>query len=189
MDGINLLETDHTKLRDKISQFRNNDNWTSRQLLIKEIISNVCQHTSAEERYLYDLITQKFDNGKFLYDKQLIDNQVHKEMMQFLLDKIDILSVGNMSFRDSYQQECEKLFSVLEDHMKEEEQLVFPKLRETLNTTELSDLYKNLEWAKQNAPTRPHPSTPVVGSKILHPVAGLVDSLTESLTGTTNVNK
>ncbi|KAF0981434.1 hypothetical protein FDP41_012091 [Naegleria fowleri] len=184
MDGLSYLENDHVWIRDRFSQFRNETNWSLRKDIIKDIITFVCQHTSAEERYLYELIVKKFDNGKFLYDKEYVDNQVAKEIMQFLLDNLDVLTTGNFTYRDSYFQECEKLFSSLEDHMKEEENIIFPKLREQLSSNELSQLYRDLEWAKKNAPTMPHPRAPVTGAKLLHPVTGLVDTVTEQITGT-----
>jgi len=178
MDGLSYLENDHGDYRDFVSKFRNETNWTIRGDILKQLIAEVCKHTSAEERYMYNLINEKFDQGAFLYQKCLVDNQVEKEVMQFLLDNISILTSGNFSYRDLYFKECEKFFSDLEDHMKEEETVIFPKLRERLSVEELSNLLKNLQWAKNNAPTQPHPRAPITGQKLLHPVTGLIDSIT-----------
>ncbi len=44
---------------------------------------------------------------------------------------------------------------------------------------ENTQLWRNLEWAKGNAPSHPHPEGPAGGiaSRMVHPVVGVVDKV------------
>ncbi|KAL9656711.1 hypothetical protein ABK040_002978 [Willaertia magna] len=182
MDGFSLLERDHQMVRDLISRFRNAVSWDIRCDILVDMINNLNMHTSAEERYVYDLAKTRLTDGNFIFEKNLLDNQIHKEMMEFIWNHIQLIRNGNFIYNDVFFQVVEKFFTVLDEHIREEENLLFPRLRDTMNVDELSKLYRDIEWGKQNAPTLPHPKAPTSGiaAKIMHPVSGLVDSMSGS---------
>ena len=73
----------------------------------------------------------------------------------------------------------------VKEHVQEEENELFPKLRKHAGVQVLRDLGEKVERAKKIAPTRPHPSSPDTPplNKNLGPGVGLVDRVRDKLTG------
>jgi hemerythrin HHE cation binding domain-containing protein len=78
-----------------------------------------------------------------------------------------------------------QLDGVLTDHVSDEEDEQFPKLRASIPRDELVQIGRKVQAAKKLAPTRPHPAAP--NAELFHKVAGpgvgLVDRLRDRLTG------
>jgi hypothetical protein len=68
--------------------------------------------------------------------------------------------------------------------IKDEEEDLFPQLREHTTPEQLLELGGKIQSAKKLAPTRPHPSTPDTPplKKVLGTGAGLVDRIRDKLT-------
>jgi hypothetical protein len=68
-------------------------------------------------------------------------------------------------------------------HAQEEEDDVFPRLRQTCSPEQLRELGDKIRATKKVAPTHPHPSAPDTppGNKILGPMAGLVDRVRDAV--------
>ncbi|KAL9644280.1 hypothetical protein ABK040_005741 [Willaertia magna] len=153
-DGIQVLEKDHNEVREMFKQYKQTSSPEEKEKILTQMIKELSKHTSAEEQYLYPLINEKLlENGKLLYDKNLLDDQINKEMLQFFEDHRagKYSNPGDISL---YNATVSKFMMNLEEHMKEEENLLFPELREKLSATELNNLGDNLQFAKQHAPKK-----------------------------------
>jgi hypothetical protein len=99
------------------------------------------------------------------------------------------LLVGQHRAVDQLFVQLEKLDGSTDEqvrrHVDDEENDLFPKLREHCSQQQLAELGSKVEQAEKTAPTRPHPSSPSEGSSLaaLAPGAGMVDRLRDALTG------
>jgi hypothetical protein len=84
-----------------------------------------------------------------------------------------------------FTQVVAQIREVLADHINDEENEQFPKLRTHIPVQTLVDLKGKVETAKKLAPTRPHPAAPnaELFHKLVGPGVGLVDRLRDKLTG------
>ena len=90
-----------------------------------------------------------------------------------------------MPLREFYRDLPQALMDEVASHLQDEENNLFPMLRQACTPEQLNDLGDKIRRAKAMAPTRPHPSTPStpMASKLLAPGAGLVDRARDFVTG------
>ena len=62
-DGIAHLLRDHESFRTLFSRFRASTNNVEKMHIVDQIVLEVSQHASAEERYVYPLIMSRIDQG------------------------------------------------------------------------------------------------------------------------------
>lgn len=130
------------------------------------------------------MIESKLNATKWM-DRVYLDDQLNKEMLQLLMD-MDPETNTNPGL---YERTIDKFIMIETEHLHEEEDQVFPALREKMSFQELAKLEDDLERAKKTAPTRPHPRAPLVGTKFLHPVVGTIDRTIDNLMGRTNTQQ
>jgi len=176
LDGIEWLVQDHGKIRHLFDQWKETPIQAEKNLIVEKLIREVCTHASTEERYLYPLIKEKILDGDLLMQRNYLDDQVNKVVLQFLLDNLD--NQKNDTDRSVFNNVVEKFIVVELEHLQQEEDQVFPRLKSVLTYQELQRLYGDLINGKENAPTHPHPYAPMqYGSKFLHPIAGALDKI------------
>lgn len=64
-DGIAHLLKDHESFRKLFDRFHESSNNVERLHIVDQIVLEVSQHASAEERYVYPLIMTRIDQGKY----------------------------------------------------------------------------------------------------------------------------
>ncbi|GFH32198.1 hemerythrin domain-containing protein, partial [Haematococcus lacustris] len=77
-------------------------------------------------------------------------------------------------------------FEVVElEHLKSEEEQALARLQQLLSEEDKDALWREWDAALRNAPLRPHPDGPTNGipAKLMHPVAGVVDRVTQAVEG------
>jgi hypothetical protein len=79
----------------------------------------------------------------------------------------------------------QQLMDEVAAHVQDEENNLFPLLRQACSSEMLGDLGEKIRRAKAMAPTRPHPAAPDTppANKLLAPGAGLVDRARDFVTG------
>ena len=86
---------------------------------------------------------------------------------------------------DSYVNDAKVrvLIENVRHHVQEEEEDLFPKVRERLSAERLEDLGEELEAAKSTVPTRPHPKAPDTppGNLATGAVSAVTDRLRDRL--------
>ncbi|KAG2379410.1 hypothetical protein C9374_007549 [Naegleria lovaniensis] len=189
IDGLRYLLRDHTEVKDMFQDYlQGKDNTQEAKLqLVRKITQQVCKHASAEERYLYPMLLEKLGQteGQLIYRKNLLDDLIHKEMLRFLEQNEPKTELDWKVY-----DKCVRKFIQLEqEHMKEEEDDVFPLLRERMNDEELSTLEDCLKWAKEHAPTHPHPFEVMTNpmAQIVHPLTAHLDALLDAKQETTSM--
>ncbi|MER7838150.1 hemerythrin domain-containing protein [Streptomyces sp. NPDC096040] len=145
--------------------------------LVDEVTIELVRHSIAEEEYLYPAVREHIDGGDRIADKEIADHsRVEKILKQ--LEKTDT--------EDSRMSPLlQQLMDEVAAHVQDEEDNLFPMLRQACSPEALNDLGDKIRRAKSLAPTRPHPAAPNTppANKLLAPGAGLVDRARDFITG------
>lgn len=156
-DGIQYLTNDHNWLRFQFDLYlRGNQSFEDKMKLVQKFSSEIVLHTAVEEKFLYPLITEKLgeEQGNMLFQKNVLDNMISKEIIRFL----ELTVPKNDYDRDIYDKLVQKFISIELDHMKAEEEDVFPIVKNSLNAEELATLEDLLKWAKDHGPSAVPPT-------------------------------
>jgi hemerythrin-like domain-containing protein len=159
-DGLSLLREDHRAMVELFQQIEavprgipaDTEGMQRKRKLFEQVSAALSRHAMAEEQLLYPLARRVLDGGDALADHALAEHQQVKET----LVRLDGLSVDNLDF----DGEIRSLMATIRDHVKEEENDLFPALESRLTAGELAELARDLERAERMAPTRPHPNAP-----------------------------
>ena len=176
-DIITELTKDHDEVRAMFAKLRNGAGGEERDELIREMTVELVKHSVAEEVHLYPLIREVLPDGNKLADHEI---EEHSEVEQALkdLEKIDHSDPNSSKLVD-------KVIDDVTHHAAEEENDVFPQLREKCSSEQLHELGDKIRATKKVAPTHPHPSAPDTppGNKLMGPLAGLVDRVRDAMSG------
>jgi hemerythrin superfamily protein len=145
--------------------------------LVDEVTIELVRHSVAEEQYLYPAVREYVEGGDRLADKELADHG----RVENLLKQLERMDTEDPQMSPVLQQ----LMDEVAAHVEDEENNLFPMLRQACSSEMLGDLGDKVRRAKAMAPTRPHPSAPDTppANKLLAPGAGLVDRARDFVTG------
>ena len=175
-DVIDVLTTDHREVESLIGQIRATKG-EERRDLTDVMIAELVRHAVAEEMYVYPAMKKHLSDGE-----QAVDHDVeeHKQL-ETIMKELESADADGGGFLDLIDQ----LADVLRDHVQDEEQEQFPRLRTQIPRDELVEIAGKVETAKKATPTRPHPAAP--NSELFHkmvgPGVGMIDRLRDKLTG------
>ena len=177
-DAIGELMTDHREVEAMFARIRGvQGGGQELRDVVDEVTIELVRHSIAEEEYLYPAVREHIEGGDRIADKEIADHgRVEKLLKQ--LEKTD---TDDPTMSPLLQQ----LMDEVSVHVQDEEDNLFPMLRQACSPEALNDLGDKLRRAKSLAPTRPHPSAPNTPptNKLLAPGAGLVDRARDLITG------
>jgi len=139
MDGLELLKQDHQAVKDLFGQLDDAEDTKQRKRLFDQIDTQLNIHAHIEETVFYPEI-QKIDELKDMVEEALEEHQEVKT----LLEEIEGLDPEAEQFSAS----LEELMENVEHHVAEEEDEMFPKVRERCDQATLDRLGEQLESAK-----------------------------------------
>jgi hemerythrin superfamily protein len=139
MDGLELLKQDHQAVKDLFDQIDDAEDGKQRKKLFDQIDTQLNIHAHIEETVFYPEM-QKIDQLKDMVEEALAEHQEFKT----LLEKIEGLDPEAEQFSAS----LEELMENVEHHVAEEEDEMFPKVRERCDQATLDRLGDQLESAK-----------------------------------------
>jgi hemerythrin superfamily protein len=139
MDALELLKQDHQKVK-KLFKEAEEANGKKQQQIFDQIKTELETHTHIEETVFYPAV-QKHEELK---DMVLESIEEHKQV-KTLLKEMDNLA----SDSEKFEPKLKVLMENVEHHAEEEEeQKMFPKLRQLMNRQQLEQLGQELEAAK-----------------------------------------
>ncbi|MFF2146998.1 hemerythrin domain-containing protein [Kitasatospora sp. NPDC058190] len=177
-NAIDELMTDHREVEEMFARIQAMTTG-SQQLrdMVDEVTIELVRHSVAEEQYLYPAVREHIQGGDRLADKEIADHgRIEKILKQLEKTDTDTAQMGPL---------LQQLMDEVAAHVQDEENNLFPMLRQACTAQQLDDLGDKIRRAKSMAPTRPHPSAPSspTASKLLAPGAGLVDRARDFVTG------
>ncbi|MDQ3764504.1 MAG: hemerythrin domain-containing protein [Actinomycetota bacterium] len=178
-DLITFLINQHDEVDDMFARLEEMDGATDDkvQRLAEQVVTSLVKHSVAEEIYLYPTVRKRVPGGDDIADHELSEHDEAEQTMK----RLEALTPADAAFWPTLYE----LISQIRHHVQDEENDLFPKLREVCSGQELQELGRKVEQAERVAPTRPHPSAPSEGVPLaaLAPGAGLVDGLRDAFSG------
>ncbi|MFJ8668832.1 hemerythrin domain-containing protein [Streptomyces sp. NPDC093600] len=177
-DVIAELTTDHEEVEElftNIEELPSGD--PRRKQYADQATMELVRHSVAEESYLYPAVREHLPQGSDIADKELQDHAAAERTMKDL--------EGCDADDPRFDELIIKLMNEIRAHIADEENNLFPRLREMCSAEMLDELGDKVRQAKKMAPTRPHPSAPDTppANKLLAPGVGMVDRLRDAMSG------
>jgi len=140
MDALQLLKTDHKKVKVLFKKADVSTNGRQRKQLFEQIKTELETHTHIEETVFYPAIAKNEE----LKDMVLESLGEHKQVKTLLRD------MGKLtSDKEMFEPKLKVLMENIEHHaVEEEEGKMFPKVRKLMNAAALEQLGQELEAAK-----------------------------------------
>ncbi|MGN6731149.1 MAG: hemerythrin domain-containing protein [Candidatus Binatia bacterium] len=139
MDALQLLRQDHKAVKDLFEQVDGAEDGKQRKRIFDQIDTQLNIHAHIEETVFYPEM-RKIEELKEMVEEAL---QEHQEV-KTLLEEIEGLDPESEEFSAS----LEELIENVEHHVAEEEDEMFPKVREQCDQAALDRLGDQLESAK-----------------------------------------
>lgn len=140
MNAIELLKQDHRKVEKLFQQVEKTEDNKQHERLFQQIKTELETHTHIEETVLYPALKKHEE----LKDLTLEAEEEHKQV-KTLLREIERLSDGS----ERFDAKLKVMQENVEHHVGEEENEMFPKIKQLYSSAELEQLGAELEAAKQ----------------------------------------
>jgi hemerythrin superfamily protein len=166
-----VLRSDHAAILEAAAALRTNTDTEAVGELFAQLCADVVRHFVAEEQYLWPLARRELADGDTLADDGFEQNRTCERALRLLED--DDLSA------DQLEQAMTEVRLILTDHVRGQEQTVFPALADKVEHAELVRLTDEVLGVEQIAPSRPRrvaSESPAV-SRAETVVEGFVDHL------------
>jgi hemerythrin superfamily protein len=140
---------DHLEL-DRLLHELDGTTGTEQERVLRRIDRLVFSHAFAEETVLWPVIRRVLPDGDAL---TLQVEEEHQEVNE-LVTELETLGHGD----PGRAERLARLVQVLREDVRDEEDVLFPRLQQTLDATALRRLGRQWEVARRVSPTRPHPT-------------------------------
>jgi hemerythrin superfamily protein len=173
-DVVDLLLTQHTEVRSLFGQIRGTTG-KAKKGSFDRLVNLLAVHETAEEMVVYPTVRSTGPDGDRLADARTAEESEAKDALSDL-EKTDI----NGPEFDTKLQAFEQL---VDSHARNEEQEIFPLLRESQSPEQLTKMADAVQAAERVAPTHPHPRGPesAVGNVVVGPFVAVVDRVRDAL--------
>ncbi|MFI8214509.1 hemerythrin domain-containing protein [Streptomyces sp. NPDC085932] len=166
---------DHAEMDRLMDRYRALEDGAERERMLKEVVQLVFSHAFAEETVLWPAVRRAVPDGEELTSRV---EEEHQEIND-LVAEIERLQPGTAE-RD---ERVERVFALIRQDIRDEEDLVLPRLQEALDAARLRRLGAAWETVRRSAPTHPHPVVPrrPPGNAVLGVPLSLYDRLRDGL--------
>lgn len=169
-DITSLIKRDHTEIKHLFSRWESTKD-DERFHIGHEFIRAVSVHSAAEEIILYGEFYQ-LPGGDKMRENSLQEHQKVKELL-YELDS------AKTAHDPQYEHSFRQVMKELNDHIKEEEEVVLPLFERHLSKERLRNLGSTFETTRSVVPTRPHPSAPT--GRVSEAIVGFITKPIDAL--------
>ena len=185
-DVFTVLGQDHAEVKQMLDKLENGptriggasaSQLQDREQLVQTLIIAESKHEAVEEEFFWPVVQDLSGDGA-----QLAGQGTHQEQeAKAVLHRLDGLDPAD----DEFEELVAAIINDGRAHIAFEEEKVWPRLRETLNSSGADKLGMQLLRAKDSAPTRPHPQVPPRPGvlKAGGPAVAIIDRLRDAVTG------
>jgi hemerythrin-like domain-containing protein len=155
MNALTLLKQDHGNVEEFFHRFEtaSPDDFDELGRVRDLVLEHLSRHAAAEEQVFYPAIRERLsEQDAFTVLEGLEEHHVVKAT----LAELEKLAPAHERFRPKMTV----LIESVRHHVEEEENTLFPKVRDAFTVEELNTMGERLEGAKAVAPTRAHPFLP-----------------------------
>jgi hemerythrin superfamily protein len=154
-DAITLLKHDHKTVESLFKKFEQAGPraFKTKRSIVDDIIRELSVHAVIEEQIFYPAVrAAEVPDG----DIHVLESLEEHHVVKWLLSELE----GMDPEHERFDAKVKVLIDSVRHHVAEEEDELFPAVREVLKRKALGELGASLEEAKTIAPTRPHPRSP-----------------------------
>lgn len=138
MDAVKLLMEDHRRVEDLIARFESLHERAAKVKIVQELSQELNLHAQEEETIFYPAFRSAAkDEG--MVQHALEEHQEVKDLLNSLTDELSDQELTSKIM---------ELKQLLQDHVQEEEEEMFPKAREALGDSELERLGDRIDQSK-----------------------------------------
>lgn len=166
---------DHAEMDRLMDRYHALDDGEDRERVLKETVQLVFSHAFAEETVLWPVVRRAVEDGEEL------TSRVEEEHQQIndLVAAVERRSPGD----PEREEEVRRAFGLIRQDIRDEEDLLLPRLQEAVDTPQLRRLGAAWEAVRRSAPTHPHPVVPrrPPGNALLGVPLSLYDRVRDAL--------
>lgn len=153
-DAIVLLRNDHKEVEKLFKQYEKlgEKAFASRRKIVDQMIEKLSIHAAIEEQQFYPAVRKHVKDA----DDEVLEGLEEHHIVKWTLDELKDLSPEH----ERFHAKVTVLMESVRHHVEEEEQDMFPKVRDAMGRKALGELGEMLEKARDVAPLRPHPKAP-----------------------------
>jgi hemerythrin superfamily protein len=147
-DAIVILKDDHKRIRALFREFQKPGTTDARkQKIVTESIELLTMHTYIENEVMYPRVREMLPD----LEEDILESYEEHHVADVLVMEMMALTPENERFEPKFTV----LIENVTHHVEEEEQEWFPKVREGLSRTQLTEIGRELLEAKERAPRSP----------------------------------
>jgi len=153
VDAIVLLREDHKKVQHLFKRFESLGPNASKAKkdIVDTLIEELSIHTGIEEQIFYPAAREVLED----------DSMVLEDLEEHHIVKWTLLELAGTQPQDErFDAKVKVLINLVRNHIREEEDELFPELREALGRKRLQEIGDAMKEAKRYVPKRPHPRAP-----------------------------
>lgn len=135
-----LLRADHKKVDGLFDEYENAKNITQKKALVKKICEELIVHTQIEEEIFYPVVKKALKDHD-LVPEATVEHQTLKSLIAQLQDE------NIADDKEMYDAKVKVLSEYVKHHVKEEQNELFPKVKET--KLDLEDLGAQMQQRKE----------------------------------------
>jgi hemerythrin superfamily protein len=177
MDAITLLRDDHRAVEKLFKEFEKAGPRAGRTKakLVKQIIRELAIHSAIEEQIFYPAVREADED----IEDTVLESLEEHHIVKWVLDELEQMTPED----ERFDAKVTVLIENVRHHVKEEQNEMFPEVRQALGRKQLAELGDVMEKAKKLAPTRPHPKAPdePPGNIVAGAVSSVMDRAKDAL--------
>ncbi|MFB8754250.1 hemerythrin domain-containing protein [Streptomyces nigra] len=152
-DGILARQRrDHREMTRLMDRYREAGPGDDGERALKDVVQLVFSHAFAEESVLWPAVRRSVPDGEELTSRV---EEEHQQINDLFTD-IERLAPGSPEREDRIA----RAFALIEQDIRDEEDLLLPRLQEAVDTPRQRRLGTAWEAVRKTAPTHPHPVVP-----------------------------
>ncbi|MGB3411744.1 MAG: hemerythrin domain-containing protein [Microthrixaceae bacterium] len=176
-DAITQLKDDHAKVEKLFKKYEDTTDraMKTRRKLVDQMIEELSVHAAIEEQVFYPISRVLSAEA----EEQTLESLEEHHLVKVVLAELTKLEPDD----ERFHPKVTVLMENIRHHVEEEENDLFPMMREAFGRNDMSDLGDALNEARKLAPTRPHPGSPDTPPANLATglVAGIIDRIRSSI--------
>jgi hemerythrin superfamily protein len=179
MDAITLLKDDHKTVEQLFRRYEKAGDraHAEKRNLVDRFTEALSVHAAIEEQLFYPVVRATVPGTEDMALESLEEHHIVK----WVLDELEHMHPGD----ERFDAKVTVLIENVRHHIREEEQELFPRVRDELGRDALSHLGDAMVEARKTAPTRPHPRSPDAppANVVVGAAAGVADRIGDTVSG------
>src|SRR5262245_20038823 len=179
MDAITMLKDDHKTVEQLFRRYEKAGDraYAEKRNIVERFTEALSVHAAIEEQLFYPVVRATVPGTEDMALESLEEHHIVK----WVLAELEHMDPGD----ERFDAKVTVLIENVRHHVREEEQELFPRVRDELGRDALSHLGDAMVEARKTAPTHPHPRSPDAppANVVVGAAAGVADRVGDTVSG------